>query len=90
MIPAQRTPVTAGTSNAGLPIRVPLAQLPGNNSGGQGPAPDVTQPLTVSHTEPDPASVSSMLTRFYSGVHRAANEDEVPTVPINDHRGSTA
>ena len=53
--------------------------------------PDVTQPIMVaSHTEPDPASVSSMLTRFYSGVHRAANEDEVPTVPINDHRGSTA
>jgi hypothetical protein len=89
MVPAQRQPVTAGTSNAGLPIRVPLAQLPGDNAG-QGETPDVTQPLTVSHTEPDPASVSSMLTRFYSGVHRAANEDEVPTVPINDHRGSTA
>ncbi|GAA2595709.1 hypothetical protein GCM10010399_27850 [Dactylosporangium fulvum] len=90
VIPAQRTPVTAGTSSAGLPIRVPLAQLPGDNTG-LAPAPDVTQPLTVSqHTEPDPASVSNMLTRFYSGVHRAASEDEVPTVPINDHRGSTA
>ena len=44
----------------------------------------------VTPTEPDPASVGSMLTRFYSGVHRAANEDEVPTVPINEHRGSTA
>lgn len=88
-VPAQRTPVTAGTSASGLPIRVPLAQLPGDT--GQGVVPDVTQPLMVaSHTEPDPASVSSMLTRFYSGVHRAANEDEVPTVPINDHRGSTA
>ncbi|GIG43278.1 sensor histidine kinase [Dactylosporangium siamense] len=88
-VPAQRTPVTAGTSASGLPIRVPLAQLPGDT--GQASTPDVTQPIMVAtHTEPDPASVSSMLTRFYSGVHRAANEDEVPTVPINDHRGSTA
>ncbi|MFF5230098.1 nitrate- and nitrite sensing domain-containing protein [Dactylosporangium sp. NPDC000521] len=89
-VPAQRGPVTAGTSASGLPIRVPLAQLPGD-TGQAATRPDVTQPIQVSsHTEPDPASVSSMLTRFYSGVHRAANEDEVPTVPINDHRGSTA
>jgi hypothetical protein len=88
-VPVQRTPVTAGTSASGLPIRVPLAQLPGDT--GQANRPDVTQPIMVaSHTEPDPASVSSMLTRFYSGVHRAANEEEVPTVPSNDHRGSTA
>lgn len=88
VVPMQRTPVTAGTSASGLPIRVPLAQLPGDTGQAR---PDVTQPIVVpSHTEPDPASVSSMLTRFYSGVHRAANEDEVPTVPINDHRGSTA
>ncbi|WP_433052320.1 sensor histidine kinase [Dactylosporangium sp. CS-033363] len=89
IIPAQRQPVTAGTSNAGLPIRVPLAQLPGDPNEPV-PAPEDTQPVTVPHTEPDPASVGSMLTRFYSGVHRAANEDEVPTVPINEHRGSTA
>ncbi|GAA3450086.1 sensor histidine kinase [Dactylosporangium matsuzakiense] len=88
-IPAQREPVTAGTSNAGLPIRVPLAQLPGDPNE-PAPAPEDTQPVTMPHTEPDPASVGSMLTRFYSGVHRAANEDEVPTVPINEHRGSTA
>ncbi|WP_238007545.1 nitrate- and nitrite sensing domain-containing protein [Dactylosporangium sp. AC04546] len=89
-IPAQRQPVTAGTSNAGLPIRVPLAQLPGDPNGVV-PAAEVVQPVTVSQpSEPDPASVSSMLTRFYSGVHRAANEDEVPTVPINENRGSTA
>ncbi|MFI5913411.1 nitrate- and nitrite sensing domain-containing protein [Dactylosporangium sp. NPDC051541] len=88
-IPAQREPVTAGTSNAGLPIRVPLAQLPGDPNEPI-PAPEDTQPVNVPHTEPDPASVGSMLTRFYSGVHRAANEDEVPTVPINEHRGSTA
>ncbi|GAA2364069.1 hypothetical protein GCM10010170_061580 [Dactylosporangium salmoneum] len=89
-IPAQREPVTAGTSSAGLPIRVPLAQLPGDPTGQVPAEPEPTQPITVGHTEPDPASVGSMLTRFYSGVHRAANEDEVPTVPINEHRGSTA
>ncbi|MEV8511193.1 nitrate- and nitrite sensing domain-containing protein [Dactylosporangium sp. NPDC051484] len=88
-IPVQRQPVTAGTSNAGLPIRVPLAQLPGDPTG-QVPAPEPVQPVAGPHMEPDPASVGSMLTRFYSGVHRAANEDEVPTVPINEHRGSTA
>ncbi|WP_432831814.1 nitrate- and nitrite sensing domain-containing protein [Dactylosporangium sp. CA-092794] len=87
-IPAQPEPVTAGTSSAGLPIRVPQAQLPGDPTG-RIPA-DETPAVTVTHTEPDPASVGSMLTRFYSGVHRAANEDEVPTVPINEHRGSTA
>lgn len=89
VIPAQRQPVTAGTSSAGLPIRVPQAQLPGDPNQPV-PAPEETQQVTMPHTEPDPASVGSMLTRFYSGVHRAANEDEVPTVPINEHRGSTA
>ncbi|WP_432980191.1 nitrate- and nitrite sensing domain-containing protein [Dactylosporangium sp. CA-233914] len=89
VIPAQRQPVIAGTSSAGLPIRVPLAQLPGDPDEPV-PAPEETQSVTTPQTEPDPASVGSMLTRFYSGVHRAANEDEVPTVPINEHRGSTA
>ncbi|HTJ34478.1 MAG TPA: nitrate- and nitrite sensing domain-containing protein [Dactylosporangium sp.] len=89
-IPVQREPVTAGTSSAGLPIRVPQAQLPGDPTGQVPATPEQTQPITVAHMEPDPASVGSMLTRFYSGVHRAANEDEVPTVPINEHRGSTA
>ncbi|MFG2038241.1 nitrate- and nitrite sensing domain-containing protein [Dactylosporangium sp. NPDC048998] len=88
-IPVQRQPVTAGTSSAGLPIRVPLAQLPGDPTG-QVPPTEPVQPIVTPQTEPDPASVGSMLTRFYSGVHRAANEDEVPTVPINEHRGSTA
>jgi len=88
-IPAQREPVTAGTSSAGLPIRVPLAQLPGDPNQPVSTSED-TQQVVTPHIEPDPASVGSMLTRFYSGVHRAANEDEVPTVPINEHRGSTA
>jgi hypothetical protein len=32
--------------------------------------------------------VSAMLARFYSGVHRATSEDDVPTVPITDHIGA--
>jgi hypothetical protein len=82
--PAPRAPVTAGTSGVGLPIRVPMAQLPGENAKVE----PVKQPVPVPHGEPDPAQVSSMLTRFYSGVHRAANEDDVPTVPITDHLGA--
>ncbi len=83
-IPAQRTPVTAGTSGAGLPIRVPLAQLPSDTTN----ADPIRQPVSVPSFEPDPDQVSSMLTRFYSGVHRAANEDDVPTVPINEQQGA--
>ena len=83
VIPAQREPVIAGMSNVGLPMRVPMAQLPGDRA----ETASVT-PVAPIHTEPDPASVSSMLSRFYSGVHRAANEDELPTVPISDHRGA--
>jgi hypothetical protein len=83
-IPVQREPVIAGTSGAGLPIRKPMAQLPLTG--------DTTQPIEtpapVPRGEPDPAQVSSMLTRFYSGVHRAASEDDVPTVPIKDQRGA--
>jgi methyl-accepting chemotaxis protein len=82
--PVQRTPVTAGTSGVGLPIRVPMAQLPADTAQ-KAPA---TRPIAVMHGEPDPAEVSSMLKRFYSGVHRAANEDDVPTVPITDHQGA--
>jgi hypothetical protein len=61
-----------------------MAQLPGESA----KAEPVKQPVPVPHGEPDPAQVSSMLTRFYSGVHRAANEDDVPTVPITDHLGA--
>jgi hypothetical protein len=76
--------VTGGTSGAGLPIRVPLAQLPSDTR----KAEQNRQPDPAPSFEPDPDQVSSMLTRFYSGVHRAANEDDVPTVPINEQRGA--
>ena len=82
-VAAPREPVTAGTSEAGLPIRRPMAQLPAEQAAAP-PAPMVT----VTHGEPDPDQVSSMLARFYSGVHRAGSEDENPTVPINGPRST--
>jgi hypothetical protein len=84
LIPAQRAPVTGGVSGAGLPIRVPLAQLPSDTT----KAEQNRQPDPPPSFEPDPDQVSSMLTRFYSGVHRATTEDDVPTVPINEQRGA--
>jgi hypothetical protein len=81
VLPTQRAAMTAGYSAAGLPVRVPLAALPEPDSGVTQPLPS-NQPLVS--REPDPAQVSDVLTRFYSGVHRAANEDEIPTQPITD------
>lgn len=63
------TPVDAGTSMAGLPIRVPMAQLPSTPT-------SVAKPMEG----PDPAEVGSLLTRFYSGVQRATVE-EAPARP---------
>lgn len=70
--PAPRERVDAGTSDAGLPIRVPMAQLPGN--GGVSAERPADQPAKLAH-EPDPSQVSNMLNAFYSGVHRAAAEE---------------
>jgi hypothetical protein len=71
---ATRAPVDAGTSDAGLPIRVPMAQLPGervaSTASGSG-----QQPLRLMPEAPDPSQVSSVLTQFYSGVHRATAEE---------------
>jgi hypothetical protein len=71
--PAPRRPVSAGTSTAGLPIRVPMAQLP-NESAVPAGGPDPEQ-AKIAH-EPDPSEVSSVLSRFYSGAQRGATEDE--------------
>jgi hypothetical protein len=71
--PAPRQPVSAGTSMAGLPIRVPMAQLPGDSAVPAQRAPE--QPPKVAH-EPDPSQVSSVLSSFYGGVRRATAEDE--------------
>ncbi|MGC5331219.1 nitrate- and nitrite sensing domain-containing protein [Micromonospora sp. DT62] len=61
-------PVTGGTNERGLPVRVPMAQLSA-----------VTRPArpeqpAVRH-DPDPEAVGGMLSRFYSGVRRAEAED---------------
>jgi methyl-accepting chemotaxis protein len=66
-------PVNAGTSSAGLPIRRPMAQLPGSNVV---PAQRTGDELVRPAYEPDPSEVSSILSRFYSGVGRATAEDE--------------
>jgi hypothetical protein len=58
---------------AGLPIRVPMAQLPGDSAVPAQRAPE--QPPKVAH-EPDPSQVSSVLSSFYGGVRRATAEDE--------------
>jgi hypothetical protein len=69
-IPAPRPPVDAGTSTAGLPIRVPMAQLPST--------PTITsKPVD----EPDPTEVGDVLSRFYSGVARAALDDDSGATP---------
>ncbi|MEW2378451.1 nitrate- and nitrite sensing domain-containing protein [Micromonospora sp. NPDC047812] len=58
-------PVTGGTNERGLPVRVPMAQLSA-----------VTRPEqpAVRH-DPDPEAVGGMLSRLYSGVRRAEAED---------------
>jgi nitrate/nitrite sensing protein/histidine kinase/DNA gyrase B/HSP90-like ATPase len=67
-----RPPVSGGTSDAGLPIRVPMAQLPGDTAQTVRLGDEPARPIH----EPDPSQVGSMLSRFYSGVHRATAEDE--------------
>ncbi|MFC4144721.1 nitrate- and nitrite sensing domain-containing protein [Micromonospora mangrovi] len=62
------TPVTGGTNERGLPVRVPMAQLAA-----------VTQPARPTEPmprhEPDPDAVGGMLSRFYGGVRRAEAEE---------------
>jgi hypothetical protein len=71
--PVVPAPADGGTSGAGLPVRVPMAQLPRNPLAAPPPAP---APGTNSD-ESDPAEVKAALRRFYRGVHRA-NPDDTP------------
>jgi hypothetical protein len=64
-------PADGGTSGAGLPVRVPMAQLPRNPLAAPPPPP---APGTSSD-ESDPAEVKAALRRFYRGVHRANPDD---------------
>jgi hypothetical protein len=63
-------PITGGTMANGLPMRVPMAQLP---DVGEAPRPVASVP--AARAEPDPDAVGSMLSRYYSGVRRAEAED---------------
>ncbi|GIF60992.1 sensor histidine kinase [Asanoa iriomotensis] len=59
-------PVTGGTGRSGLPLRVPMAQLPGGN---------VAATVPAQRNEADPDAVSNLLSSFYGGVRRAESED---------------
>ncbi|WP_433386296.1 nitrate- and nitrite sensing domain-containing protein [Micromonospora sp. KLBMP9576] len=63
-------PVTGGTNERGLPVRVPMAQL----SAVTGPAQPQPQRSAV-RQDPDPEAVGGMLSRFYGGVRRAEAEE---------------
>jgi hypothetical protein len=63
-------PITGGTMANGLPLRVPMAQLPD-----VGEAPRPAARIPTARVEPDPEAVGSMLSRYYSGVRRAEAED---------------
>nr|WP_246381791.1 nitrate- and nitrite sensing domain-containing protein [Micromonospora jinlongensis] len=73
-------PVTAGTNERGLPMRVPMAQLSAVTRS--------AQPTSApTRTDPDPEAVGGMLSRLYSGVRRAEAEDttEIPVPPSGGH-----
>jgi hypothetical protein len=69
--PTPRSSVSAGTSSAGLPIRLPMAQLPGRTAV---PAQRVGSEPVRPTCEPEPSDVGTMLSRFYGGVRRATAE----------------
>lgn len=73
-------PVTAGTNERGLPVRVPMAQLSAVTRS--------AQPVSAAtRADPDPDAVGGMLSRLYSGVRRAEAEDttEIPVPPYGGH-----
>jgi signal transduction histidine kinase len=75
-------PVTGGTTARGLPVRVPMAQLPAEEAASLANG-AVGGPPQRPADEPDPDDVSSTLARFYGGVRRAEAEEttQEPTVP---------
>jgi hypothetical protein len=69
-------PVTGGTSASGLPLRVPMAQLPADQPGRPGAAAPTGAARGVApRPEVDPETTRSTLAAFYSGVRRAENEE---------------
>ncbi|MEU9826366.1 sensor histidine kinase [Micromonospora chersina] len=73
------TPVTGGTNERGLPVRVPMAQLTA-----------VTRPAAPNRParhEPDPEAVGGMLSRYYHGVRRAEAEETTEIYLPRDEGG---
>jgi hypothetical protein len=75
--PGPPQPVIAGTSSAGLPVRQPLSQLTGEDTG---PAEQPGEEPVRGRYEPDPSEISSMLSRFYGGVERATAEEQTQRI----------
>jgi signal transduction histidine kinase len=75
-------PVIGGTTARGLPVRVPMAQLPAEEAAGAANGPGGGVPPRPAD-EPDPDDVGSTLARFYGGVRRAEAEEttQQPAVP---------
>ncbi|MBU8855885.1 nitrate- and nitrite sensing domain-containing protein [Micromonospora sp. WMMB482] len=71
------TPVTGGTNERGLPVRVPMAQLTSAVPAGR----------PVVRHEPDPEAVGGMLSRLYSGVRRAEAEETTEMYLPRDEGG---
>lgn len=69
---------SSGTGPGGLPVRVPMAQLPPD-----GPGRTAGRPAPA--WEPNPEQVGGVLSRFYGGVRRAESEpvDDSPTQQIS-------
>jgi hypothetical protein len=70
-------PVTGGVGPTGLPLRVPMAQLPGVTGEG----------TPVPRAEADPDAVSTLLNRFYGGVRRAESENPNDLTSAPGRRG---
>ncbi len=65
--PRPVVPVPGGINRGGLPVRVPMAQLPTSTE------PKPAGP--VQRDEPDPEAMGGMLSRLYSGIRRAEAEE---------------
>ncbi|MGR6320829.1 nitrate- and nitrite sensing domain-containing protein [Micromonospora soli] len=77
--PPVETPVTGGTNERGLPVRVPMAQLAA-----------VTETAPSPHAprhDPDPDAVGGVLSRFYGGVRRAEAEETAVLFMPRDEGG---
>jgi hypothetical protein len=75
------TPVTGGIAPSGLPMRIPMAQLPAVTE-------SATPAVPAPREELDPEATGGLLRRFYGGVRRAEAEDttEIVIAPAGARR----